>query len=134
MRIMAKGNMLRKRIRRFLMDTGRNTKPNIPTASTQVGFSECTTAALDAVVVTDTVIDDALVPLTFKLDGVTVHVAPVGAPLHVSEVCPAIPAPPIVSIYLAVPPAVTVSEPEPPDGMPNPNVPVPVPVPDSATI
>ena len=63
----------------------------------------------------------------------TVQVAPVGAPVHVSEAVPLIPAPPIESEYWAVAPAATVAELEPPDAIPRPT-PGAAPIPVSVTV
>lgn len=88
---------------------------------------------MGASVVTETAMDDGLVALTFKLEGITVHVAPVGAPVHVMEACPANPAPPMESVYFAVPPAVTVADPDEPDGRAKPMLGTPTATPVSAT-
>jgi len=83
------------------------------------------------------------------LSGIVVgiaQVAPVGAPVHVREAVPETPAPPMDSGYVAVWPAVTVAEVEPPGAAPSPILvepepdpdpepePAPVPVPLNATI
>jgi hypothetical protein len=81
-----------------------------------------------AVVVTLTLKSVAVVALSVSVAG-TVQVAPVGAPVHVSEAVPLTPAPPIDIEYFAVAPAATVAELEPPDSIPRPRLgaaPVPV--------
>jgi hypothetical protein len=59
----------------------------------------------------------------------TLQVVPVGAPVQLSEAAPLIPAPPMGSLYLAIVPATTATELEPPVAMPRPKpweTPVPV--------
>ncbi len=84
-------------------------------------------APLRAMVVTLTVNVDAVVALTFSLLG-REQVAPVGAPEQVNAAVPLNPLPPIESVYMAVDPAVTVAEFEPPGGMVRPGEVTPVPV------
>jgi hypothetical protein len=73
----------------------------------------------------------AVVGLSVTVAG-TEQFAPVGAPLQLNVAVPLIPAPPIAKVYLAVCPAVTVADEEPPAGRPKPIV-AAVPVPVSAT-
>jgi len=61
------------------------------------------------------------------------QVAPVGAPVQLSEAVPLIPAPPMESEYLAVPPAASLAELEPPGAVLNPK-PLETPVPVSKTV
>lgn len=84
------------------------------------------------VVVTLTLKSVAVVALTASVAG-TMQVAPVGAPVQLSEAVPLIPPPPMESEYLAVDPAATVAELEPPGAIPRAN-PEPAPVPVSETV
>jgi hypothetical protein len=95
--------------------------------------SRCRSAAVVLeVVVTLTLKSAAVVALTASVAGTT-QVAPVGAPVQLSEAVPLIPAPPMESEYLAVDPAATVAELEPPGAIPRAN-PGLVPVPLSETV
>jgi hypothetical protein len=72
-----------------------------------------------AVVVTLTVKLVAAVPLNAIVAG-TEQLAPVGAPLQLSEAVPLNPSPPIDNLYIALWPAETEADAEPPEGTPRP--------------
>ena len=87
---------------------------------------------LGAWLVTLTVKAVAWVALMASVAG-RLQVAPVGAPVQLSEAVPLIPAPPMESEYLAVLPAASLAELEPPGAMLNPK-PLETPVPVSKTV
>jgi len=82
--------------------------------------------------VTLTAIVDAVVALTLTLAG-TIQAAPVGAPLQVTDAVPANPPPPMTRAKLAIPPAETVAELEPPEDTPRSRLGV-TPTPERATV
>ena len=59
--------------------------------------------------------------LSERLPGIE-HVEPVGVPVHVSDAFPLMPAPPIDSEYVAVEPAATVADADPPEATPRPTL------------
>ena len=90
-------------------------------------------AALDPdVVVTVTLKGVVAVAVIVSVAG-TVQVEPAGAPAQERETVPLIPMPPMVSAYVAVAPAATVAELEPPDAIPRPR-PGAAPIPVSDTV
>jgi len=109
--------------------------PRIASGQSNNGFSNRGSHRPEwAVVVTLTVNVEGVVALSGTLVG-TKQVAPVGAPVHLRVAVPLIPAPPIDIGYVAVVPAVTVADEDPPEATPSPTlggvpVPPPEPVPD----